>query len=94
MLRSFRNLSHMFITKVLMVMIVLSFMVWGVGDAMISSNDAARIKGADNITHQELARAIDNIKRNITATGAQFDDAMTEQIKHIALNQSSIPVST
>jgi peptidyl-prolyl cis-trans isomerase D len=75
MLNSFRSIGKSFLAKCLLVLLVLSFVVWGVEDMVKSSgrNPEVASVGDINITTQELLRGVQQETENLhRAMGSSF----------------------
>lgn len=81
MLESMRSTANSFVMKALMLLLVVSFAVWGVGDILRSSNTGHLAKvGSEPITTSAFARAMRNMQGMLEAMGmAQPDPRMVEE---------------
>src|SRR4051812_2066243 len=69
MLNSFRSMAHSWVAKILMLLLILSFGLWGIGDMLRSGGSAMEVAkvGGTAITGIELQRALrvetENVRR-------------------------------
>lgn len=70
MLASMRTTAHSIFMKILMVLLVISFAVWGVGDIVRSGNNSYLVKIDDErVTYQEFVQAVNETERMMQQNG-------------------------
>lgn len=75
MLDSMRTTANSIFMKALMLLLVVSFAVWGVGDILRSSNNGHLVKvGDETITYPAYARAVRNTQAMMEAMGLKNVD--------------------
>jgi peptidyl-prolyl cis-trans isomerase D len=66
MLSTFRRASHSFFAKFLLIMLIASFALWGVGDIVgRSAPEPVAVVGQESISEQEYALELDRLKTNL-----------------------------
>lgn len=83
MLASMRTTASSLFMKALMMLLVLSFAVWGVGDIVRSGNNGHLVKvGNEVVTYPEYARAMNNTSRMLQEMGmtSMPQDALQKQV--------------
>lgn len=86
MLDSMRALSKSFVSKLLMLFLVVSFAVWGVGDILRSNGPSYAVKvGGETVGINEFQRHYSQLKRQLEETG--FKDLKSSQIAMSTVRQ-------
>jgi peptidyl-prolyl cis-trans isomerase D len=83
MLSSLRSAGHSFVMKLLMLLLVLSFGVWGVGDMLRSTHNGQMAKvGSEVINYSDFARNVNLLETQLQAMGMSGVDrgAMEEEV--------------
>ena len=83
MLASMRNTASSIFMKALMMLLVLSFAVWGVGDVVRTGNNAhLATVGGESVTYPEFARAMNTTRRMLQDMGAKNipESAIQQQV--------------
>jgi len=88
MLNSIRKLAKTTFAKLLLFILILSFVLWGVGDIIRSSysSDVAEIKGIGPITKKEYYTLLQEEVKRLRAALGEGVDLQKAQIEKIVLN--------
>lgn len=79
MLASMRTAAHSFVMKALLILLVISFAVWGVGDVVRSGNSTTLASvGSEKVTYPEFARQLNFMERSMQAMGMNLDRRVLE----------------
>jgi peptidyl-prolyl cis-trans isomerase D len=70
MLSSMRTTAHSFVMKLLMLLLVVSFAAWGVGDILRGGGASYLVKvGGERVNYPEFARGLNNTERMMESMG-------------------------